>query len=500
MKDALPSNTKATPSKPVGERRSPADCPYLFFVFLADTPLTESGRHALVDLDSIIIGLGARGFQRNVINGQRCLRLTIPDPFMSSCHARLVRNLDHWLLEDCGSRNGTFVNGEPAPVASDISAGRCLFDGDLVELGHSFFLFRKAAPLLSEPSLGEPILDKLAARSGSDDLPPLGLQTLDPHLTLTFDDLELIAASKAPVLIQGESGTGKELIANALHDRSGRKGRLVPVNCGALPESLVESELFGHIKGAFTGAIKERSGFIRKSSGGTLFLDEIGDLPWSVQVALLRVLQECEVVPVGSETSSPVDLRLCSATHRDIKALVARGVFREDLMARITCFTLSLPPLRERRQDFGIIVGNLLRRLRGREAENVRFDKRAVRALLTYEWPLNIRELEKCLERAVLLAGQAPIQTEHLFQQPITCPTDPPASSSAMPPPSSGEPAPAERPSREKLEELLVAHHGNISAIARALGKKRVQIRRWLKYYQLDAKKYDAADRHADTP
>ncbi|MBI2469177.1 MAG: sigma-54-dependent Fis family transcriptional regulator [Candidatus Rokubacteria bacterium] len=214
-----------------------------------------------------------------------------------------------------------------------------------------------------------------------------------------------VASSDATVLIRGESGTGKELIAKAIHYASPRAaGPLVRVNCAALPENLLESELFGHEKGAFTGAVASRKGRFEVADGGSLFLDEIGDLPLHLQVKLLRVLQEREIERVGSSRPIPVDVRMLAATHRDLEALVRAGQFRDDLYYRINVVTVSLPPLRERREDIPLLVDHFLSTFAAKNGKAIRGLTREARdALLRYDYPGNVRELENLVERAVVL-------------------------------------------------------------------------------------------------
>ncbi|MBI1998006.1 MAG: sigma-54-dependent Fis family transcriptional regulator [Deltaproteobacteria bacterium] len=218
--------------------------------------------------------------------------------------------------------------------------------------------------------------------------------------------VQRVAPSEATVLIRGESGTGKELIAKAIHYASPRTARpLVRVNCAALPENLLESELFGHEKGAFTGAIAARKGRFELADGGTLFLDEIGDLPPHLQAKLLRVLQEREFERVGSSQTVKVNVRILSATHRDLDALLRSGQFREDLYYRLNVVTILLPPLRERRQDLAALMDHFLRLFAAKNGKTIRgFSQEARQSLLRYDYPGNVRELENLIERAVVLS------------------------------------------------------------------------------------------------
>ena len=217
--------------------------------------------------------------------------------------------------------------------------------------------------------------------------------------------IEKVAPYDTTVLITGESGTGKELLARALHRSSGRVGALVPVNCGAIPEALLESELFGHARGAFTGANKTRLGMFREAEGGTLFLDEIGELPLALQVKLLRALESGEVRPVGESIARPVDVRVVAATSRDLEARAHEGSFREDLLYRLNVLHVQVPPLRERREDIPLLVEEFVERLNrklGRQVQGV--EAAAMDLLLAYNWPGNVRELENAIERAMILS------------------------------------------------------------------------------------------------
>jgi transcriptional regulator with GAF, ATPase, and Fis domain len=257
---------------------------------------------------------------------------------------------------------------------------------------------------------------------------------------------------------------------------------------------LVQSELFGCLKGAFTGATEDRPGLIRRSDKGTLFLDEIGDLPSGAQAMLLRVLQEGEILPIGGRRPIKVDLRLMVATHQDLEARVATNQFRADLLARVSGWTLSLPPLRERREDLGILIGTLIRRHAPGRPEQVAFSCDAARALLRYHWPLNVRELEKCLMAALVLASDGPIQPTDLAGpvQAATALHGEGHSSEAMTEPLAQQPSPLrlterDRQQKETVVKMLKKHSGNITAVARALGKARGQVRRWIKRYRIDS-------------
>ena len=243
-----------------------------------------------------------------------------------------------------------------------------------------------------------------------------GLIGKSKEMQAIYDLIEKVAASRANVLISGESGTGKELVARALHYHSERREQpFVPINCGAIPENLLESELFGHEKGAFTGATVQKPGLFEVADGGTLFLDEIGELPQMMQVKLLRVLQERELRRVGGTRNLPIDVRLVAASNKDLAAEVARGAFREDLFYRINVVPLHLPPLRERRGDIPLLLEHFYRQLT--DKETLRVSEGAMRRLLDYPWPGNIRELENVVERCMVLDQGDELREESLPPQ-----------------------------------------------------------------------------------
>jgi two-component system response regulator PilR (NtrC family) len=225
-----------------------------------------------------------------------------------------------------------------------------------------------------------------------------------------------VARSQAPVHISGESGTGKELVARMIHETGPRReGPFVPINCGAIPTELMESEFFGHKKGSFTGAHADKEGLFQAAQGGTLFLDEVAELPVHMQVKLLRVIQEKAVRPIGARAEVPVDVRILSATHKNLAKLVDLGAFRQDLFYRINVIELRVPPLRERRDDIPKLAGRVLERL-GRDGGNspARLTPDALRSLLAYDFPGNVRELENILERAVALCENGTISAEDM--------------------------------------------------------------------------------------
>ncbi|WP_437774197.1 sigma 54-interacting transcriptional regulator [Sorangium sp. So ce1097] len=449
--------------------------PFLFLVLQCQRPLDPSARLSLDGIDEVRFGRGpVRSIDRRTEGGRALLDVRLEDGWVSSRHARVTRDGGRLCLEDLGSTNGTFVNGVPRQSAQ-------LAEGDLIELGHTFFLFREVAAPDEAPGDAGPAAD-----------PPFGLATFAPALADRFAALRAIAPANIPVVLQGESGTGKEVVSRAVHALSGRPGPFVAINCGALPGSLLESELFGHRKGAFSGASEDRPGLIRAADRGTLFLDEIGDLPAASQTAFLRVLQESEVVAVGATRPVKVDLRVVVATHRDLPAMVERGDFRGDLFARLSGFVLELPPLRRRREDLGLLIAALLRRVAPDRAGEIAMSCEAARVLLLREWRLNVRELEKCLATAVVLAGSGRIELDHL-PPPVSaprCSAPPEAARPEAPAAEPQRPAAEDKARREALIRLFREHRGNISAVARAMGKGRTQIHRWIARYGIEPADY----------
>jgi transcriptional regulator of acetoin/glycerol metabolism len=465
----LQTPTRIEPKDGAGrsERRA-QNQPQLYLVLEADRPLAGSARHGLQGIDTIVIG---RGADRTVEREGNRLTLRVADPWMSTSHAKLTRVADRWVLEDTQSRNGVVLNGEASERAP-------LSDGDVFECGRTFFLLRERVPTGS----GDPLdLDSGALLHRKP-----GLATLLPSFAHKLEQLARVAASPdIAVLIQGETGTGKELAAHAVHSLSGRSGTFVPLNCGAISSTLVEAELFGHKRGAFSGAVEDRPGMMRASDGGTLFLDEVGELPLATQPAFLRALQEGEVRAVGAATPSRVDLRVVAATHRDLDAWVREGRFREDLRARLSGYTVLIPPLRERKEELGLLIASLLPRVAPERAATLRFHPTAVRALLKYGWPRNVRELEKCLATSALLSEEGEILLEDLpaevtREAPLAQPeAEPVADESAL--------SEKDRALKSQLMGLLQTHGHNVSALARVMGKDRKQIRRWLKRLGLRA-------------
>jgi len=295
-----------------------------------------------------------------------------------------------------------------------------------------------------------------------------------------FDLIESAAQSEAPVVIYGESGTGKELVAAAIHSLGSRaKGPFIKVNCAALNESLLESELFGHVKGAFTGADRTRVGRFEAANRGDIFLDEIGDLPLSTQAKLLRVLQEKEIEKVGDNRPFTVDTRILSATNKDLNRLMEEGCFRDDLYYRIGVIPIYLPPLRERREDIPLLVDAFVNRIRLKTRKPIKsIDKTALRLLASYDWPGNVRELINVLEYAFVLCSGDEIKSEHL---PANL-TGSPRSLSGRQSNSRTQSSSDEKP---RLLEALKRTGGNKSEAARILGISRVTLWKRLKAHDI---------------
>jgi len=298
-----------------------------------------------------------------------------------------------------------------------------------------------------------------------------------------FETIRSVSSSDYSVLISGESGTGKELVASAIHQESRRKGNpFVPVSCGALPESILESELFGHVRGAFTGAIRDKKGRFELADGGTLFLDEVGELPPSFQVKLLRVLQEMRFERVGGEKSISVDVRIIAASNRDIRKMVQDGDFREDLFYRLCVVPIVLPPLRARREDIPFLVERILERVReetGKPISSVANE--AMDLLLDYSWPGNIRELINALQFAAVRCRGEEILPLHL--PPEVSRAIPAAPAAAVVPKPNAAETPSRRRAkltREAVEEAIAAANGNKVQAAKILGVGRATLYRFL--------------------
>jgi len=423
----------------------------LFVVLDAGRPRAGT-RHLLRGIERTLVGRGHGPARRD----NATLRIDLPDPHLSVEHAAIERALGGWTLRDLGSKNGVIVNGERV-------AQRVLTDGDWIEVGETFLRFRTLKTAASSP----------------DDVDATEVLSLVPAVEQALRRLGDVAQSMVPVLLLGESGVGKEVAARMLHAQSQRPGRFVAVNCAGLVESLAAATLFGHSRGAYTGAIDDRPGAIRASDRGTLLLDEVGDLPLATQGTLLRVLQEREVVPVGETRPVPIDVRFVAATLKDLEREVEAGRFRVDLYARLAGLRVTLPPLRDRLEDLGTLVASSM--ARHASGHELGLSSAAAWALCRHRWPLNIRELDQAIGAAAAVAqvGHSDAH-EHqidLHQLPEQVAGRAPA-------------AAVEAARRDELLALLRDHRGNLAAVARALGTSRAQVHRLLRRYSIDLESY----------
>jgi DNA-binding NtrC family response regulator len=462
------------------ERGTSLAGPALYVVLEADRPLARGARYCLAGVETVTIGRtpSSEGAQRGLVRSEdgKRVHVYVPSATMSSQHVRICALGGTWFAEDLRSRNGTYVDGERV-------ASIALRDGSILEAGRVFLLLRGAPSPANFVSTHDPARDDEDASASSQ---PFGMRSLLPSLEEDHAALARVAkGSSVPILLLGETGSGKEVIAREVHAQSGRSGPFVAVNCGALPMTLAESLLFGHVKGAFSGALRDELGFVRAAEGGTLFLDEIGDLPVSSQPVLLRVLQEQEVLPLGATRATRVDIRVVAATHQALEARCRTDHFRSDLLARLRGYTHRLPPLRERREDFGVVFADILERVAGERAGTLTVSREAARALLAYDWPLNIRELEQGMASAAALADRV-IEPRHLPAEVIA-------------PKETTEGQPNNDELRERLISLLYGHRGNVTAVSRALGKAPEQIHRWMRRYDLDADMYRELRRRSET-
>ncbi len=392
--------------------------------------------------------------------------LAVPDAEVSRRHAelRLDEVAGGWCIFDLRSRNGTYVNGLRTERAR-------LVDQAVIRVGRTLLLY-----LEEEAREEEPIADLSPRILGP-----------SPDMLEVQARITAVAARDLPVLVTGETGVGKELVAEEIHRRSGRPGKLVPVNCAAVAAALAESELFGHVRGAFTGATEASAGLFAAADRGTLFLDEVGEMPAELQPKLLRALATGEVRAVGSSSLRHVDVRAIAATNRDLASCVAAGTFRADLYTRLAGYPIAIPPLRRRREDILPIATAFLA---ARQGPALSVD--AAQALLLHDWPGNVRELERTLEVAIVHAGdKQEILPSHLppvvaARSGVTSPS-PDATGPDAPQPL----APRDVvPTREQLREVFERLGGNVSKVARHFGKDRQQIYRWATALGIDPARF----------
>ena len=386
----------------------------------------------------------------------------VDDDAVSRKHAKI-----RWLpeqgvaiIEDLESKNGTFVNGE-------IVVRKYLEAQDVVRIGDQLF-----------------VVESGGGCAGADNSIP-ELVGGSAELERTRGDLTLAAPGELPVLLRGETGTGKEVAARAVHRLSGRTGEFVPVNCAGIPESLFESALFGHAKGAFTGATEDSAGMISEAAGGTLFLDEVGEMPAGSQAKLLRFLEDGRIRRLGEGRERFIDVRVVSATNAPLDELERSGAFRTDLLARLDGVSILLPLLKQRRWDIPMLAIHLAREL-GWSALSIEPD--ALEALMVYDWPRNVRELRQMVARWSQMKWRAQTAVngcpnlrmkdlDHLLRKPVTKRTE-----AAVPPKVEAK----KRPSEEELLEALTDSDWNIQQVATSLKRDRKQIYRWMERYGIE--------------
>ncbi len=392
---------------------------------------------------------------------------------VSRKHARIEVRQGGVSVADLGSHNGTFINDQRITTAP-LGAGDLLRIGDATLLCH---VRPAAAPRARHPSI-------------------IGVGV---GLGLALREVELVASYPTTVALVGETGVGKEVFARALHEASGRSGAMVALNCGGVSDTLVTSELFGHIKGAFTGADRRRSGLIETARGGTLFLDEIMDASPGLQAVLLRLFETGEYRAVGSDHTEHADVRFVVAAQPEIEDRIAERRFRLDLWARLARWVIRIPPLRERQEDIGALAHHFATHYAG---SPVRFQPELLRALIQHPWPGNVRELQGLVERLVI-AQKAQTTADGLelqfapalFARKLTTPASgtpatPPATTSTKTPPSKA----SVRPGADALRSALAEHGGNVRATAIALGVGRKTLYRWLEAHAVDLASVRAAD------
>lgn len=377
------------------------------------------------------------------------------DTLMSRYHARLVSSTSgEYGLQDCGSTNGTWLDG----VCVRGGPARKLRNGSVLMVGGYVFVFRSVT------------LDELAAMREDGECPFAPVPTLSPALAVLARRLRQLAAANLDMLLTGETGVGKEVHAQAIHRASGRKGPFVAINCAAIPDYLLESELFGFARGAHSTADRAKAGLIEQADGGTLFLDEIGEMSYSAQAKLLRFLQDRRVLSLGTTRARTLDVLVLAATHRvpGPDQAVTQGL-RYDLAARLGPEPVSLPPLRDRAEDIGLLAGFFAK-------DNVEFAPEAYLSLFLHNWQGNVRELEKVIVVArVLAAGCPAIGLAHLPGPLAAWLNSDQLKASFV----------RKRPTRDEMLTLLAHHAGDVAQLARELGRQRTLVWRWLREYHL---------------
>lgn len=412
--------------------------------------------------------------------------ICVPERAVSRRHAMLRYEDGAWVLRDLGGANGTIVDGV---FVSEVELEHLAE----IRVGDTVFKFVSSGAEAYTPYRIDGTMIAGAKRRTAGLTELLGGMQVDK----IGAQLERIAPVELSIVIQGESGTGKEVVARELHRMSGRKGPLQAINCAAIPANLIESELFGYKRGAFSGADRDKTGLIAAAHNGTLLLDEIGDMPLEAQAKLLRVIQAREVYPLGATAAHKIEVRFACATNRDLARFVREGRFRGDLLARLNEFSLVLPPLRERKEDIFLLARALLAR---HGASHLRMPFPYMLALLHYDWPYNVRELESCLKRSAAICDGVSLDPRNMPEavreatenygrrqsaeeaQPMEkgCEVSGDGTRSRRGP----------RPTEEQLRHLLATHRGNVAAVGRELGKERMQIHRWMHRYGIVVEEY----------
>jgi two-component system response regulator AtoC len=386
--------------------------------------------------------------------------IVVDDPRVSRVHLEIRVDHDVVVARDLGSRNGTRLAGRPLAAHEPAT----LRPGDALELGSLLVVLQSTAPTEPRPTSGHVAKDMSH------------VVLVDPVIKTLATTVERVAAGTISVLLLGETGVGKEIFAEMVHRASPRAAKpLLRLHCAALAENLLEAELFGYEKGAFTGAVQTKPGLLESADGGTVFLDEVGELPAAVQVKLLRVLEERRVTRVGGLHPRDIDIRVVAATHRDLRAEIAAGRFRQDLFFRLDGIALTIPPLRERPSELEPLARHFLAEgaRRAGRAHPPALTPGALARLRAHAWPGNLRELRNIMERAVLLAGDGPIEQAHI--QGLEQPTSPSPAPAAKPEPdrAAGLRDELARLERQRIVDALERCGGNQTRAAELLGMPR---------------------------
>jgi DNA-binding NtrC family response regulator len=440
-----PAATQIMRASPHASRRIKLEC-----IELEVTSGPEAGSRRKVSLPSVKIGTAADN------------DLVLADRTVSRHHAEIRITAQGLVVRDLESTNGTFCNGVRVIEAFLQPDVHCAF-GE-TEIRINLCTEERQYEISHEKRLGHLV------------------GATEPMREL-YGLLRAVAPSSATILITGESGSGKEVVARTLHELSGRAGPLVVFDASVTDPEMVRNDLFGHVKGAFTGASGTREGAFRRADGGTLFIDEIGELPLELQPRLLRALESREVLPVGSDQPVKVDVRVLAATHRDLEAMVQEGGFRADLYFRLSVITVRVPPLRAIKDDIPLLIRNFLSQL----GLQCRLSARALNAMDAYDWPGNVRELRNVLERTTVLCQGQEIEPEHLrlFSPPPPRPTAPEPAPASEPASAPSAPAQLKSLERQMIKEAIERNGNNKAAAARELGIPLSTLKRRIAEYQI---------------